>query len=154
VSVSQFHESPLRAYTLFPRRLPSCLATAHVSVTSASYCRGGKRLDSREFQEKNFLIRVHKRFALSCATFRRRKNVLYARGFSGTKCRTKCERSLKPRRTLIPTAEHSHTFSFSSKCEFSNALRLTYTSNTNNFVEQNLNIIVTFYRHNDKYTSI
>jgi len=110
MSVSEPCESPLRAYTLFPRQPLPCLMTAHVPVTSTPYCRGGKRLDSREFRE-NFLIRVHKRFALSCATFRRRKNVLYVKGFSVTKCRTKCECSLKPRRTLIPTADHSHTFS-------------------------------------------
>lgn len=60
--VLQFCESPLRAYTLFPRQSPPCLVTAHVPVTSTPCCRGGKRLDSREFREKNFLIRVHKTY--------------------------------------------------------------------------------------------
>lgn len=132
VSISQLRESPLRAYTLFPRQSPPCLVTAHVPVTSTPYCREGKRLDSREFREKNFLIRVHKRFASSCATFRRRKNVLYVKSFSVTKCRTKCERSLKPRKTLIPTADHSHTFSLFTKREFSSAINM---SGINNFMK-------------------
>lgn len=108
--------------TLYFHDTPPCLVTVRVPVTSPPYCRGGKRLDSREFREKNFLIRVHKRFASSRTTFRRRKNVLYARGFSVTKCRTKCERARKPRRTLILAAYRSHTFPFLSKDEFSDVL--------------------------------
>jgi len=65
-SVSQPRKVPLETYTLFLRHSPSCLV--RVPVTSLPYCRGGKGLDSREFREKNFLIRVYKRFVSSCTT--------------------------------------------------------------------------------------
>lgn len=104
--VSQLCEVPLETYTLFLRHSPSCLVTARVPVTSLPYCRGGKRLDSREFREKNFLIRVYKRFVSSCTTFQRRKNVLYTEGFSVTKV----SKEMRVR-TLISTTDRSHAFS-------------------------------------------
>lgn len=106
-SVSQRREDPLGGLTLYFHDTspfsPSCLVTVRVPVTSTPYCRGGKRLDSREFREKNFLIRVHKRFASSYATFRRRrKNVLYARSFSVENVERNANARLETRNNVNP----------------------------------------------------